>query len=82
MTSNAHGTVAFSNGSHIWLTGDKFFSNSEFILSANGLVSAQISINTKGDLYAKDIEPLYIQNIDNVTRSNTQTESYKIVIEI
>ena len=82
MTSNAHGTVAFSNGSHIWLTGDKFFSNSEFILSANGLVSAQISINTKGDLYVKDIEPLYIQNIDNVTRSNTQTESYKLVIEI
>ena len=82
MTSNAHGTVAFSNGSHIWLTGDKFFSNSEFILSANGLVSAEISINTKGDLYAKDIEPLYIQNIDNVTRSNTQTESYKLVIEI
>ena len=61
---------------------DKFFSNSEFILSANGLVSAEISINTKGDLYAKDIEPLYIQNIDNVTRSNTQTESYKLVIEI
>jgi hypothetical protein len=82
MTSNAHGTVAYSNGSHIWLTGDKFFSNSEYILSANGLVSAQISINTKGSIYAKDIEPLYIQNIDNVTRSNSQSESYKIIIEI
>ena len=82
MTSNAHGTVAYSNGSHIWLTGDKFFSNSEYILSANGLVSAQISINTKGDIYAKDIEPIYIQNLANITRSNTQTESYRLIIEI
>ena len=47
-----------------------------------GVQTCALPIYTKGDLYAKDIEPLYIQNIDNVTRSNTQTESYKLVIEI
>ena len=80
-TSGAVGTVAFANSSTIYLTGDKTFANLEYVSSQSGL-STQITINTLGDIYVKDIEPLYIQNLNDVQRSNSQTESYKLIIQI
>lgn len=77
-TTGAHGTVVYSNGSYLLLTGDKTFSNSEYIKGT----PAQIIINTLGDIYTKDLQPLYVQNIDNIERANDQTESYKLIIEI
>jgi hypothetical protein len=78
-TSNAVGTVAFCNGTHIHLTGDKMFISGETIVTSNG-TSAAMTINSIGQVYTKDIKPLYIQNITNVTRSNTAAESYKLII--
>ncbi|MGZ4849811.1 MAG: hypothetical protein ACXV2C_00295, partial [Candidatus Bathyarchaeia archaeon] len=81
-TSGAVGTVAFCNGTNIYLTGDKYFANGETIVSSNGVTSANITINTLGQVYTKPLKPLYIQNISNITRSNTGAESYKLVIAI
>ena len=79
VTSNALGTVVFSNSSVIYLTGDKYFANGEYI--TNGISSSQITINKRASVYSKGIKPLYVQNINNVTRSNTQTESFKLIIQ-
>jgi len=81
-TSGATATVVFSNTSQLYLTGDTHFSNGEYVVSSNGSVSAQIDIKEIGDLYIKNLRPLYIQNINNVNRSNTQTESFKLIIQI
>ena len=80
--TGSHGIVAFSNSTTIYLTGDKSFSNNETITSSSNLVSANISINTLGSIYAKDQKPLYVQNITNVTRANTQSESFKMIIQL
>jgi len=80
--SGAVGTVAYSNSTVLYLTGDKYFSNNETIASSNGTVVSTIQINTLGNIYTKDITPIYIQNITNVTRSNTQTESYKLIVQV
>lgn len=79
--SGSRGTVAFCNGSQIYLTGDKNFIDGEYIVSGNG-TTATITINTKGNIYTKDLEPLYVQNITNIQRSNTETESFKLIIQI
>jgi hypothetical protein len=79
--SGARGTVAYSNSTVIYLTGDKNFNN-ELIVSSDGLVSSNIVINTLGDIYTKDLYPLYIQNISNVVRANTQTETFKLIIKV
>jgi len=76
------GLVAFANTSKIYLVGDKTFANGELITSSNGAVSSEIEILTVGDIYQKDIKPLYVQNINNINRSNTQTESFKLIIQI
>lgn len=82
-TSKSLGTVAFANTSTVYLTGDKYFVNNEIITStSNSLLFSTININTSGDIYSKDLLPLYIQNITNVTRSNTQSESFKLIIQI
>lgn len=80
--SGARGIVAFSNSTQLFLVGDKNFSNGEYIGNSSFSTITQISINDIGDIYAKDITPLYIQNINNTNRSNTQTESFKIVIQV
>jgi len=80
-TSNATGTVAFSNSTTVYLTGDKNFSNGEYIASNTG-TTTQITINTLGNIYAKDLEPIYVQNLIDVQRSNTQLESYKLIIQV
>jgi hypothetical protein len=81
-SSGALGTVAFSNSTVVYLTGDKYFTDSEYIVSANGTSSTQISINTRGQIFTKDIQPLYIQNITNVTRDPLNSESFKFVIQV
>lgn len=81
-TSSAVGTVAFANSTTVYLTGDKYFTDGEFITSSDGQKTATLSITSRGDVYTKDLAPLYIQNIDNVTRSNTQTESFKLIIQV
>lgn len=80
-TTNATGTVAFSNSSTIYLTGDKSFSNGEYIINQSGVTSV-LTINTLGDIYAKDLEPIYVQNLIDVQRSNSQLESYKLIIQV
>lgn len=81
--SGAVGTVAYSNTSVLYLSGDKDFVNGEMIISQTNInLSAELIINTRGDIYSKGLEPLYIQNLSDVQRSNSQTESYKLVIQI
>jgi hypothetical protein len=80
-TTNSTGVVAFSNSSTIYLTGDKNFANGEFIMNKAG-VTSQLTINTLGDIYAKDLEPIYVQNLIDVQRSNSQVESYKLIIQV
>jgi hypothetical protein len=80
--SGALGTVAFSNSTVVYLTGDKNFINAEYIVSANGTATTQISINSRGQIYTKDIHPLYVQNITNVTRDPLNSESFKFVIQV
>lgn len=82
LTSNAIGTVAFSNSSVVYLTGDKKFISGEYLNSSDNTKSAIININRIGDIYTKDLFPLYVQNIDNVTRSASQNESFKIIIQV
>lgn len=81
-TSGAVGIVAKSNTTHVFLVGDKHFSNNETILSSNGAVSCQININSKGHLYLKDNYPLYTQNIDDANRTGSQTETFKLTIQV
>ena len=83
LTSNARGIVVFSNSTSLYLTGDKYFQTGETVRSSNSGSTTTITIATLGDLYVReDLEIVYIQNIDNVTRSNTQTESFKLIIQI
>ena len=82
VTSGAHGIVVFANSSQVFLTGDKDFTDGEYVANSSGSIVTTITINTRGDIYTKDIRPLYVQNINNVNRSNTQTESFKLVFQI
>lgn len=81
-TSGAYGIVAFSNSSMIYISGDKSFANGELILANDNITTAAITINTLGSLYTKNLNPMYYQNISNVTRSNTQSESFILIIQI
>ena len=81
-TTTAVGTVAFSNSTTLYLTGDKYFGNNETIVSSNGSQSATLIINTRGNVYTKDIVPLYVQNINNVNRSSGRVESFKLIVQI
>jgi len=82
--SGARGVVVFANSTVIHLAGDKNFINSESVSigSVSNTAVGTISITNSGSIYTKDILPLYVQNINNVNRSNTQTESFKINIQI
>lgn len=81
-TSGAKAAVVFSNSTYIYLAGDKDFSNGEYIVSANGTLSAQITINNIGNIFTKDITPIYTQNINDVVRAADQTEQFKVIIQI
>lgn len=81
-TSKAKGMVVFSNTTAVHLVGDKHFETGEYIVSSNNLVSTIFTINTLGNIYAKDITPLYVKNIDDVARTNGQSEAFKLIIQV
>jgi hypothetical protein len=84
-TSGSVGTIVFSNSSTLYLTGDKYFQNNEIIVSmTNNNKYANIVINTtgtRGNIYTKDLVPLYVQNINTVTRSNG-VDTFKLLVQI
>lgn len=83
LDSKARGTVAFSNSTTLYLTGDKYFSNNETVVSAvSQTTNSVLVINTLGDIYTRDVSPLYVQNITNVTRDPEATESFKLIIKV
>ena len=82
-TSGALGTVAFANSTIVYMTGDKNFINNETVTSVNNpSVNSYFRINYTGSIYTKDLNPIYIQNINNVTRANNQSESFKLIIQL
>jgi hypothetical protein len=82
-TSKARGTVAFCNSTILSLTGDKYFANGETVISATSIsTNSQLIINTRGDVYTKGLQPLYVQNISNVQRDPNAAESFKLIIKI
>lgn len=81
-TSKASGLIAAGNTTIIKVTGDKHFVNNEVIISSNTNQQANLKINTLGNIYTKELRPLYVENVDNIIRSNNQTESFKLVIQI
>lgn len=80
--SAAVGTVVFSNTTQVHLSGDKYFINGENIANSSGTVIGKITINHVADIYTKDLKPIYVDNINNVNRSDTQTEVFKLTVEI
>lgn len=81
-TSNSKGTVVFSNSSMIYLTGDKTFIDGEYLANSSCTAVSTISINQVGDLYHKDLKPLYVENINNVNRTDEQTETFRLTITL
>jgi hypothetical protein len=81
--SGARGIVVFANSTVVHLAGDNEFVNGEYVTNSTSTANiATITITSIGNLYTKDITPLYVQNINNVNRSNTQIEAFKINIQI
>jgi hypothetical protein len=80
--SGARGTVAFSNTSVVYLTGDKTFANVEYVTSTETNQTVEIEINTRGDIYTKDLKPVYMQNVVDIERASGQTEAFKLIIKI
>lgn len=78
------GTVAFSNSTVLMLTGDKTFNvgDGEIVVSSSGALSTNTSINTLGDIYTKNIRPMYVHNLTDITRSDAGSESYKLIIQV
>lgn len=81
-TSGARGIVTFSNSSVVWLSGDTHWASGEQVANSGGSVVSTITIQSIGNVYSKDLKPLYMQNINNVNRANTQTESFKLIIQV
>jgi hypothetical protein len=79
-TSGAKGVVAFANSSKLHLVGDKNF-EAETIVNEDG-DTATITINTLGDIYTKDLVPMYYRNITDISRSASQVESFKLIIGV
>jgi hypothetical protein len=80
--SKAIGTVAFANSTNVFLVGDKHFANGEFVSNTTTSNVTAINITSRGDVYIKDLVPLYAQNINNVNRETNQTESFKLIIKL
>ena len=81
-SSGAVGLVVTANSTVIKLAGDKSFTNNETIVSSNGTVTTTLSFTSRGNIYVDDLTPIYYQNIDNVTRSASQSETFKLVIQV
>jgi hypothetical protein len=80
-TSGSVATVVTANSTVISMVGDKTFSNGEYVTTNSGIRTV-ISINKRGDVYHRDLTPIYVQNINDAIRSNTETETYKLLIRI
>lgn len=80
--SGAYGMVAVSNNQALWLTGDKTFSAGEVVASLDGTIEATITVSHLGDVYTRDLRPIYVQNINSATRTATTSEAYRLVISI
>lgn len=81
--SGAKALVAFSNSSVLKLVGDKRFVNGEIIYdTSNNQTTITVNAASTADIYTKDLYPLYTQNIDTTERSNTQIESFRIIIQV
>jgi hypothetical protein len=81
--TGSRGYVVFANSTQVWLAGDKTFKEGETLKNANNTLQGKInSIVQLGDIYTKDLTPLYAQNINNIERTKTQSESYKLVLKI
>lgn len=82
LTSGAQGLIVKREINMLSMVGDKNFANGETIVSANGDLSSTINVGAIGDIYTKDLTPLYVKNIADVYRANNQVESFKLVIKI
>jgi hypothetical protein len=80
--SGSRGVVVFSNSTQAYVTCDQTFIDGEFVANTVGANLTTIAIQTTPDIYTKDLKPIYVENINNINRSNNQTESYKLIIEI
>lgn len=80
--SGARGLVVWSNGSVVHFVGDKYFIDGESIKNSNNQVVTTFAIQDRGDIFVEDVYPLYVQNINNTTRSNTQSETFRLVIKL
>lgn len=81
-TTDAKGIVTYLSNDEIYIVGDNHFSNNETIVSSNGTVSTVFTINTHGSIYTKDLYPLYTQEISDVVRSDHQSETVRIIINL
>jgi hypothetical protein len=80
--SNARAIVVWSNNSTVHYVGDKYFIDGENIKNSNGTVITSFSIRDRGDIFVEDLYPMYIQNINNTVRSNTQSEIFRLVLKL
>ena len=80
--SHARATVVWSNGTSVHYVGDKYFTDGESVLNGNNQVVTSIAIQNRGDIFVEDLYPLYVQNINNTERSNTQSETFRLVIKL
>jgi hypothetical protein len=83
-TSGGLGIVVYqANDSTISFVGDyKFIDGENIIDGSTGVSVTRLGISKRPDVYLKDQYPLYVQNINNVERSNTQTESYRLLVQL
>lgn len=80
--SQARGVVVFSNSTQVFITGDQTFKDGEYVKNTSGTQLTVIEIKNSPDVYTKDLKPIYVENINNINRSDIQTESYKLIVEI
>lgn len=81
-SSGAVGKVAFANSTHVFLTGDKYFTNNEIITGSTSAATSNLVINTRGSIYAKDVDVVYVQNNNKITRVAGQSETFKLIIKL
>ena len=80
-TSGSRGTVVFSNSTVVYLSGDKSFIDGEYVANSSGSSVTTIAIQEVGDIFTKDLKPLYVENINNTNRNDEQTESFRLTIK-
>ncbi len=62
--------------------GDKYFIDGESVKNGNGTIITSFSVQDRGDIFVEDLYPMYIQNINNTVRSNTQSEIFRLVLKL